>query len=206
MRRSNWVGPLAVVALVLGAGAAEALPLVPSFGVKAGVNLSRVDMDVQGLTGRENRTGFVGGPWVRLPLPGLALQVEALYARKGFKGAELAGAADAEAKYTYLDVPVLVRFAFPSPVVAPYVFAGGQLGILLDAEGRGLPEAGGSGWVDIGDWTRDTAFALVVGAGVDLASLHVDLRYSFGLTDLSDLPGVETKDRTFSLMAGVRLF
>jgi hypothetical protein len=205
----KWLVIGAALALMLGAaGGAGAVPFVPAFGLKVGMNISKVDADVEALTDESNRTGFVGGGWVRLPIPLVSLQVEALYSQKGFKDAKVDGRSGVELRYNYLDFPILARFSIPTPVVSPYVFAGGQVGFLLNAEGKNLLSEWPDGeWVDIKDESKSTAFALLVGAGADIGKAHVDLRYIYGLTDINDTNvGGETKERTFAIMVGFQIF
>jgi hypothetical protein len=192
----------------LGIGPARALPFVPGFGIKGGMNISKVSADVDELTDEANRTGLVGGAWARLPLAGLSVQAEALYSQKGFADARAGERTGVEVRYNYIDVPVTARWAFPLPAVTPYLYVGVQLGFLVGAEGKNLlSEWANDVWIDIKDSSASTAWAMVVGAGVDIGKAHVDLRYNYGLSDINDTAiGAETKDRTFALMVGFQIF
>jgi hypothetical protein len=150
----------------------------------------------------EGRTGFTIG----LALDGgkapLGLGVEALYARRGL---ESSSPADAR-KLNYIDVPVYLRVAFPTPGIQPFAYAGPQFSfeIACDTEEGDCPEN------DPGVGERpSTTFAALVGAGLRLgerSAFSVEARYMYGLTDLklNTVTDSESyKDRVFLLLAGM---
>ena len=113
--------------------AAPALAQSPSFGLKAGLNVSSTHSgsetsetleSIEGID-RRPRLGFVGGVTLDVPLtPVLGLRTEALYAQKGHQidydlvleiidGDDLVTNGALTARIDYLELPVLLSAVFP---------------------------------------------------------------------------------------------
>jgi len=192
-----------------------AQPGVPSvgFGLKAGLNVAKLS-DLQAVETIEDvkdeaKTGFVGGVHVKFPLGALRLQLEGLYSVKGAKGTSTLASAHWETKLTYLEIPLLLKYEFPIPVVSPFVYAGPSLGILLEAEEKN--EVINNEWHDIKDGMEPTDWGLVVGGGAEIIGLTLEIRYTHGLSEASqgDLENSlvnKAKNRTFAVMAGIDFF
>jgi len=185
--------------------------------VKAGINLSDINTDQ---LGSSTRSGFVGGVYLDLATVLLHLQAEALLTQRGFKdGTPLGsypGSGVLEFRNTLLQMPVLLVFALPVPVVSPRIYAGPAFNIPLKSEVKLDSE-----WTDIKSDTRNT-WSLLMGVGVKVMKIGVDLRYDIGLTSFNDRPvgeilddaldeinGAEQyediKERTFSLTVSLAL-
>ena len=84
----------------------------------------------------------------------------------------------------------------------PVAFAGAQASYKLKAEASsdiiGLN-------VDVDDDVEDLDFRAVVGAGVEMSRVSVDVRYSHGLTNFATTAGKTANNRTFAVMVGLRL-
>jgi hypothetical protein len=191
-----------VTFLCLGVFTADpAAALLPSFGVKAGVNSAGVSSE--DLADSGSRTGFVGGGWARLDLVGLSLQGELLYSQKGYREGRIGSDGGYEGDLDYFDVPVFARLGLPLPMVTPFAYLGGQVGFLTAAQTRG-PDTGGE-WVDGKEGGTDTVWAIVLGVGAGLGQFHGDIRYTHGLTNLVEGES-DLKDRTWSVTIGYALF
>jgi hypothetical protein len=180
-----------LLALLLGLGAP---PAVAQFGIKGGLSFATLS-ESDASPDFRNRTGFAVGVSLGLPLAGLlALQPEALYAEKG------AGAATAAQATTlaYLDIPVLLRLNFPTPVLTPFVVAGPQASLRLRCR---------VGQRDCDQDFGGTDYAGAVGAGIKLQGgvrLTVEVRYTQGLKDIRNVSeGFDTRTRTFLTLVGL---
>jgi opacity protein-like surface antigen len=195
---------IVLIALSLAAGTASA-QLLPSFGVKGGLNFSNINVsDFDAST----RTGFVGGGFVNLAWPGLNLQGEVLYTTKGFKQGAVLATQKSDYRVHFIEIPVMLRIGLPVPAVTPAVYIGPAISFPLKAEIK--PENGD--WVDVKDDAESSVWSLVFGAEVTLMdTLIVELRYDLGMgaihkasvgesVDLEE----DVKDRTLSLMAGIK--
>ncbi len=197
---------LLVGVLCIAAALPASAELLPSFGLKAGANFSNVNLDD---LESSNRTGLVGGLFVVLPWPGLTLQGEVLYTTKGFKEGTMTSREEFDFRMHDIQVPVLVKVPLPIPAVSPSLYVGPALSVRVKGE---VQDEDGD-WVDIKDDLKSTSWSLVFGADLTIMrTVVLDFRYDLGLSALSDTPlaanvtdvGKDIKDRTFTVMAGVR--
>ncbi len=208
MRRSKLI---VVVLAALFGWAGQTVPVVAetdfepmaSIGIKLGANSSTAEVSPAQSTSR--RWGFAGGAYAGVPVDFLTLQFEAMYDQKGFTKGSSQGVTDWEIKYSYLDFPVLLRLDVPfDGIVHPFFYAGGSLGILLDAEERSSETTGE--WVDANDRVENLNWCLLFGLGLEIGNFVLDARFHHGLTNLNKATGilsdVTVKDRTFSILVG----
>lgn len=190
---------LATASLLAGVASAQ---LMPSFGVKGGVNFSNVNLDD---LDSSSRTGFTGGLFANLTYPGMHLQVEALYTTKGCKEGTLTGNTKFDYSLHAIQIPVLAKFKLPIPAVAPSIYAGPAIAFTVKSE----YEDSLGNTVDIKDDTESSVWSVVFGFDLTLVDrLILDFRYDLGLSAVSksaftDL-GKDIKDRTLTVMAGVQ--
>ena len=92
----------------------------------------------------------------------------------------------------YINVPVLVQYMAGSGF---RIETGPQAGFLVRAENK----ASGTG-TEVGPNYKNIDFSWAFGAGYKFASgFGVDARYNLGLSDVSDVSTVETKNRAFQV-------
>lgn len=198
-RSTIALSALALMTVIAVSSARAQVPILPNpeFGIKAGVNLSDIDTDQ---LGSSTRSGFVGGVYLDLPTAVLHLQIEALISQRGFKGGtplgSYLGGADLEYRNTYLQIPALLVFALPLPVVAPRVYAGPAINTPLKSEVRLDGD-----WSDIKDDTR-TNWSVILGVGVEVMKIGVDLRYDIGVTALNSRPVGDILDDALDEITG----
>jgi hypothetical protein len=229
MKRSFTIVLIAVMSMLI---ALPASSQIFGIGVKGGVNFATLrgdfllDVDEFQLdTDLKNSTGFIIGASFRTSLlPFISLQPEILYTEKGAKfeesmmipvnGGTANAAVEATIDLKYLEVPLLVRAGLPVPGFSPFVYLGPAIAFNLSADftmeasvmGFSMKES-----EDIKDEIKDIDYGLVVGGGLEfglpLLKLHVEARYTMGLTnvvDNGDMNGdIDLKNGVFSLMVGV---
>ncbi len=177
-----------LLALVLAVSTAPAWALGPKFGIKAGVNMANVNgSDVKDTS---TLTGFTGGLFLGIPAGTLSIQPELLFSMDGTK------LGDAKENLNYMEIPVLVKYNFPSTKATPYLFVGPVIGVLMSAKAT----AGGVS-EDVKDQFKSSDFAGTVGAGLDVGKLSFDARYNFGLTKITK-NGSDVKTGAFRVMVG----
>src|SRR5687767_13160292 len=186
--------------------ASSAMAQQAVFGVKAGINLAKINFDPEPDEDvMDFRRGFVGGLFVVAPMTDLiAFQGEALFSQKGASFDE--GGDEAEVELDYLEVPLLLRVGrAPSGSTSFHAFAGPSVGLKLRARATSTFD-GETEDEDIGDDVETFDLGLVAGAGVDVGRFTLDGRYTWGLRNVNNLAPdeVEIKNRVFSIMAGVR--
>jgi opacity protein-like surface antigen len=175
---------IVVAALVFWSSPLEAQWRV---GGVAGLNLASISVDPDPSSEEySSRLGFGFGAVVDRELSeGVDLRFEPMFLMKGSKIEE--DGDEATQKLTYLEVPILVRYHFPSEGSAqPYVMAGPSVGFLLSAkfDFEDGPEYDGK------DETKSTDFGLAIGGGVEVPhgnlTLFAEGRYVLGLTNIND--------------------
>jgi len=182
---------LAIVLVLLFATSVFAQGL--AFGVKGGINYATLSGD--DVVDASYKLGFAAGAVAAFDVMDmLVIQGEVLYS---MKGAEYEG--DISTDLTYIEIPVLIKYTIPMEgMIAPNLFIGPSLGILLSAE---------SNDVDIKDATKTTDFGIVFGAGADFdlgtGKVTVDARYNYGFSSIDDTAAeLDVKNGGISVMVG----
>ena len=164
-------------------------------GVKGGYSYGSVSNSGALPGNNVKRSGFALGAGISGGgIVGVGL--EALYAQRGVTS-PIVGSSRA---LDYLDIPVYLKVSVPSPMIAPFIYAGPQVSRELHCD------AGGGGrCVDSGRpmWT----YAGVIGAGLRLGgAVSAEARYIYGLSDLR-LNTVTSSDsyrtRSFLVLLGL---
>jgi opacity protein-like surface antigen len=178
-------------------------------GVIAGLNLANVspDPEPEGLD-LSNRTAFGFGGILDVGLnESVTLRFEPMYLQKGAE-ATMNGV-DIEFNLAYLEVPVMLKFAFGTGDTKPYIMAGPTVGFNLSAK-QTISMGGNSEEMDLKDDISSTDFGLGFGGGVNFLtgknSIFVEVRYTLGLTNInddSDDPDSELKTKGIQIFAGI---
>jgi hypothetical protein len=170
-----------------------------TLGVRGGVSVSSVDLDLGETFDDSNRTGFEGGVFLDFGRSSpLGFQIGAQYAQKG---AELEfGDVVEDLSLNYLEIPAVVKLGIPLMGLKPSVLGGVAMGFRTGCEDVRD--------IDCDEEVTSTNFAGLLGADVVLdlggLSLWADGRFHFGLSDISDAVDVdELKTRAWTLQAGL---
>lgn len=190
-----------LLAIVISTGYAQ-LGVGLSKGLIGGLNLATVSGDDVSKDVKSVST-YAAGAFFELRIPGpLSFEANALYSLKGAKTE--AGSVTYTDTYTYIDVPVLVKFSLPVPALSPSIYAGPMYSMLLSAktkqEGGFLP-----GERDIKDAMAKSDISAVVGIGLSFTALRIDARYSMGLSTLDKDGKLKMYNRVFSVYVGLSL-
>lgn len=182
---------LTLAIFLLGACTAYAQGL--SGGLKFGLNVANQKMSLEGLSvSTKALSSFHLGGYLNVSVTQkLSIQPELLYSVVGTK------ADDFESKFSYLSLPIMVKYNVASVF---HIHAGPQIGMLVTAEVDGD---------DVKDSLKNTDFGLGMGAGVDLPmGLNFSARYVVGLSDVYDgeRVGTKIKNNIFQFSLGYRLF
>lgn len=180
---------------------AAAFAQLPSFnlGVKAGLNLATLKSD--DFFGEENRLGYQFGLWTRLGGAGFYVQPEAYLAGKGGKFSVDGTEAEGKVRFTTLDVPVLIGNKIGLNKLNFRFMAGPVVSFILDDNFKSNIQ----NVTNINDYKNQT-WGAQIGAGVDVGSLAVDLRYEAGLSNVSKSGQYDQKQNLWHLSLGYKLF
>lgn len=208
MKRSVMVLALLAVALMAGPAKAQERGLAGK-GIKVGLSMHSFggdDRDIEKEGPPETRYGLAVGGFLTFGLgPNLALQPEALYVMKGARF-EM-GDDEITLKFAYLDIPVLLKYRFPTTGgTRPNLFAGPVGSIRLSADIQGIEAAEEER--DYSAFVKGFDFGLAVGGGLDFAmagsTLTLDVRRTIALTEWPDgLEGESVRNEGWLVMAGI---
>jgi hypothetical protein len=206
---------LALVALFVPAQASAQTAITA--GVKGGVNVANVDLKLTGFTvSAKSRPGLVIGGFLALDKKAAGLVVEGLFSQNGtnltFSDKTVGATLAQEVRIDYILIPVLGRVNLKeSKTVLVHLYLGPQFGFKTGFQSKETLTVGG---VSTSTTNHDDSnikghnIDLAFGGQVDFGRFLVDLRYSLGLTNIDPDTGPEepeVKNRTFSMMFGVRL-
>lgn len=167
------------------------------FGIKGGFSYGNVSNSGVLPGALQHRSGFAAG--IGLASTGLlGFGVEGLYAQRGVTSSTSGDSW----RLDYVDVPVYVRAAIPTPGIAPFAYAGPQVSFEVRCNAGGSATCPSNG-------RPKTTYAGVIGAGVRLGAqsgFTVEGRYIYGLNDLklSTVTSSQSyKTRSFLILAGL---
>lgn len=184
-----------VLGILFGLAAAPA-PAQARIGLKGGISYSTLSNASPDFG---TRTGFAAGLSFDLGSGLLSLQPEALYVQKG---TDDAGTPSATApKLSYAEVPVLLKLTLGPSSLQPMAYAGPSVAFRLSCRTGESDCAAGT--------FKSTDWGAVLGAGLRVggrSGFTIEGRYNWGLKDIHDIgAGVDTRTRTFLILAGVSL-
>lgn len=160
-----------------------------ALGLKAGVNVSKLNTDE---FESSSITAFHGGAFCLFKFTVLGIQPELLFSQQGSKLDDL----DGDLKMSYMTVPVMIKFYFPGGF---NLQAGPQFGFLNSAEFDGQ---------NVEDSFKSSDVTANVGLAWDAPfGLVLDARYNIGLSDVSDDSAFGSiKGNTFQFSLGYKIF
>ncbi|MCY4170594.1 MAG: PorT family protein [Bacteroidetes bacterium] len=150
-----------------------------NFGVSVGANFQRLnDIALNELeTKFESQNGWHVGAWIELPLGPAALRGGARYMAAGklFEGIQESHSSVRDNfDVSLVEIYLILRLGFPSPVVSPYVFAGPVFRLPAQND------------ADISNDLKILSYAGEIGGGLEIGlgpvTLHPELAYVFGIT------------------------
>jgi hypothetical protein len=146
--------------------------------------------------------GYAGGVFLELNIPGpFSVEAEGLYSQKGSKYSGVV--VTITDTYAYADIPILLKYFFPVPVVKPYLYAGPCYSILLSANRKTDSPYYTGGETDIKDMMAANDLGAVVGIGARFSIVRIDARYNFGLSTIDKNGTLKVYNRVAALYAGI---
>lgn len=164
------------------------------------------------------RMGFVAGIAFRLDLPaGITIQPEVLYIQKGavydepiHSGSGATGSVKQTMKLDYIEIPLMLRYSLPVPIIKPYLEAGLSYGILSSAKIKTeLSVSGAPGTPspvpekNIKDDMNKRDLSIQIGTGLSIIIIELNARYIIGLS--KNEGDLKKYNRTFIITAGFSL-
>ncbi len=184
---------LILVTLVLTPATASA-----QFGVAVGANFDSLsDITGEREATFDNASGFHVGVFYDLPLGGLALRPGLFYMNVGTFDVESVGSAVRDVDLSLIEVPVDLRLRMMTPLIKPYASAGPVLRFASSSDD------------DFSESLTNFSVAANVALGLEIGApgaqirLFPELRYSFGITRMTE--DIEFLGATFTAEKELRL-
>jgi hypothetical protein len=197
---------LGFICLFLATLGPNALGVI-QIGIEGGINLAKLPNNFGASYTQKTGLALGANIAIELPVDGLSIRAEPMYIEKGaYSPSSVTGlggqSLDIILSYTYLDVPVLLRYAFGT-FIRPYLFAGPYFGIKLSS--NDIRVADGSGTSDPNVAATDWGFTGGVGLEIQLGplvSLYADGRYIYGIQNINTANGSSFSNRDLLVTAG----
>jgi hypothetical protein len=172
-----------------------------SKGLIGGLNIASLSgSDVS--SDAKSLTGYAGGLFLEINIPGpLSIEPEVLYSMKGSKIAFNNNTITDN--YTYVDIPVLLKYFLPIPMMRTYLYAGPSYSILLSAKRKTEGSSVTSSEVDVKDAITANDLGVVVGLGVGFSIVRVDARYNLGLSTIDKNGTYKMYNRVAAVYVGI---
>ena len=154
------------------------------WGVKGGVNMTKIDWDGGYKGNKDNSTGFFIGPMAEfnIPIVGLGVDASLLFAQRGIKVSE--GNDDITVKQNGIDIPVNLKYTIGLGSLAGIYLAAGP-DFYFDFEKKS------------GIDKKKAQVGINVGAGLKLLNhLQVGANYNIPLGDTADIEGTDASYKT----------
>ena len=161
------------------------------FGAKAGLNISSLNGDVEGV---KSLVGFHVGGFAQVPLAAkFTFQPEVVYSAQGAK--EDGG--DGKINLGYINVPLMFKYAIAEKF---NVEAGPQIGLLVSAK-----EKYNGNSDDIKDQLNSVDFSIGLGASYDFTqNLSADVRYNAGVSNIAKESDSKIRNGVFQIGLGYK--
>jgi len=208
---------LVMLSIIMATGAFAQLPF--TLGPKIGFNSSKVVTDFHNANDlkEESKTGFLFGGFLRVNVGGkLYLQPEVYWATKG--GDFTTGTVtlspqfpnviySQETKLQTIDVPVLIGAKIIDMKVFNLRLMTGPVVSFItskDVEYKINGTTIQSAPVPAG--YKDVIWGIQAGAGIDIMNFTLDVRYEWGLNNISDVANANYKSKLLNVSLGFKLF
>jgi len=183
-----------------------------SFGAKAGVNFATFYLSEDSAADSKPFVGVHLGGFVNIPLSDkVSFQPELLYSMQGLKEEinDPGEKYDGKTAVNYLNVPLNFQFVLVDKL---FMEAGPQIGFLLSATNEytySYTTGGVTTTISDSDDAKEvfkgTDFGFNLGAGYHFTEkLSANLRYTFGLSAIDEVEGVDMSNRVLQLSIGYK--
>ncbi len=176
-----------------------------TFGGFAGVNFSNLDIsDLSVNEVTSSHTGGMVGGYIGTHMGRLfTIRLEGYWTQKG---ADLvtSGTTTESFKLQYIEVPLILRVNIPLVVIKPSVYAGPAISFQTKCDAEDTASGTSLPCEDAGITLKSTDVSGIIGAGVGIGPVTLDVQYDFSFSNiLEDDPTStdEVKNQTWTVRA-----
>ena len=183
--------------MIFAAAALMLLIAVPasaqfSYGLKAGLNVSKASLDWSTVSS-DNQTGFFVGPMVEftVPLVGVGVDASLLYNNKGMKLKDVTSGNSFSQTLQYIDIPINLKYTYGlGSIAGVFVTTGPQVSFNISSKK-----------LKIADYTlKSSEFSWNVGLGAKLLG-HLQVAYNYNIA-IGKTSEFEYYDTAMNLVKG----
>jgi opacity protein-like surface antigen len=193
---------LPALLLICGSVATANAQLLPGveIGLKGALNFTKLKSDDKYLNS-DNKAGYQAGLYGRVGVLGFHLQPEIYITGKNTKAISTQDGESTDVKFTSVDIPVLLGKRFGLGPLGARINTGPVFSFIVDdKQDKNITEH-----LKASNYKKNST-SWAFGAGVDISSLRVDLRYELGLNNVQKDNSEKTKINMWSIGVGYRLF
>ncbi len=184
-----------------------------SLGLKVGFNSSKMTNEFKNVSdiANQSKTGYLFGVFVRVNLPVIYLQPELYYTKKGgsFQSATLY----ANQVYTQqtvlntIDIPLLFGIKLINLKVINLRLMAGPVASFIISKNINKQLDGVELSTSLSsEKLKEAIWGIQAGAGIDVLNFSVDVRYEWGLNNISEYSEMNTKTRLLNVSLGLKIF
>jgi hypothetical protein len=186
-----------------------------SLGVKIGINSSKMLNEFSNVNDIKDqaKTGFLFGAFARIKLPVVYLQPEVYFTKKGgdFQSATIPQFQNQvftqQTVLNMIDVPVLVGLKLIDlKAVNLRIMTGPVISFVTSKDVSYQVNGVNLGSAPETSEYKNTLWGVQLGAGIDVMNFSLDVRYEWGLNNISDNPSMDTKSKLLNISLGMKLF
>ncbi|MCX6231559.1 MAG: porin family protein [Bacteroidetes bacterium] len=187
-----------------------------NLGVKIGFNSTKMPTEFKNVSDitDQAKTGFLAGAFVRINLPVFYIQPEIYFTKKGgsFQSATIPQFNNMlltqQTVLNTIDIPVLAGMKLINLSVFNFrVMAGPVISFVTSKDVayqiNGVAQAINSG-TSVTTSYKDKLWGIQVGAGIDVLKFTLDIRYEWGLNNISDSPDMNIKTKLLNVSLGMK--
>lgn len=188
-----------------------------SLGLKVGFNSTKMVTELNNVNDikEEAKMGYLAGAFLRINLPKIYLQPEVYYTKKAGDYHSVTIPAFQNQTFTQktilnsIDVPVLIGVKLLDLKLFNLRLMTGPVASFITSkdvnyEVNGV-KIGSLPFIDLGNY-KDINWAIQAGAGIDVLNFTLDVRYEWGLNNISDVADMNVKSKLLNVSIGMKLF
>jgi|SRR5690554_87898 len=173
------------------------------FGIKAGLNLSKIHFEENNEDFKMN-PGFLIGPTAEFPAgENLAVELGLLLAQKGVQMEDPEFDENTKLTLMYIEVPLTAKAYFNAGGARVFGQVGPYAGYGISGKWKVDEFEEDVEWGSDGDIKRFD-FGLLGGVGVDISNFQLGVNYSFGLANLSPDSDFKQSNRVLGFTVGYK--
>ncbi|MEI6695869.1 MAG: porin family protein [Bacteroidota bacterium] len=187
-----------------------------NLGVKIGFNSSKMPTEFTNVSDikEQAKTGFLAGAFVRINLSSIYLQPEIYFTKKGgsFQSATIpqfqGKTFTQQTVLNTIDVPVLLGIKLINFKVVNLRLMAGPVISFVTSKDISYQVDG----VNLGSLPspttdyKNTIWSIQAGAGIDVLKFTLDVRYEWGLNNISDNGSMNSKTNLLNVSLGMKIF